>query len=91
MAQGSLVAERETPPRAILVLIAGGLIVLLLSGYFWLSAPPKATLSPAVTRLKMQGLSLYEAKKYEQAAGRLSRYVKSAPKDWRVRDILAET
>lgn len=90
MAQGSLVAERETPLRAILVLIAGGLIVLLTAGYFWLSAPPKATLSPAVARLKAQGLSLYQEKKYDQAAGRLSRYVKSAPKDWRTREVLAE-
>jgi len=90
MAQGMLVAERETPFRAIIICIAGGLIVLFASGYFWLSSPPKAALSPAVKRLRVQGLSLYEERKYGQAAARLSRYAKAVPSDWLVRDALAE-
>ncbi len=90
MAQGSLVAERETPLRSVLLLIAGIFIVLLVSGYLWLFTPPKKSISPAVARLKTQGLALYREKKYEQAVGRLSRYAKAAPKDWQVREALAQ-
>ncbi|MDP1808328.1 MAG: tetratricopeptide repeat protein [Actinomycetota bacterium] len=103
MARSSVVTESEAvvsrthkkkyrpwPSRAILVFLAGGLIVLLAVGYLGFFGSTETKTKAAAGRLKLQGQRLYRAKKYDQAADFLNRYLGLAPKDQRTRELLAQ-
>jgi len=103
MARGSAAAGSEAvvnetserrpklwPGGAILAFMAGGLIVLLAAGYFWFLIPAGTKTGAATRRLKLEGQALYRAKKYDSAAKFFSRYLRAAPKDRRIRELLAQ-
>ena len=75
--------------KPILVILAGGLIVILAAGYLAFFRSAKTSTLATAGRLKLQGQRLYQAKKYDRAADLLNRYVELSPKDWHTREQLA--
>ena len=82
--------SKRWPKVAILIFVVVSLIALITSGYSWLIKPAGKTKVSDVNHFKVQGQKFYEAKKYDRATNSLKHYIDAKPKDWRIRELLAD-
>ncbi|HEB12063.1 MAG TPA: hypothetical protein ENI11_00085, partial [Actinobacteria bacterium] len=83
--------EKARSRRVFLGFAAIGLVILVFSAYFlWFGLPTNA-LTQDAPQLRLKGQELYQAKKYLRASKYFERYTVLKPRDWRARELLADT
>lgn len=83
--------EKARPRRVFLVFVAISLVILVSAAYFlWFGSSINAPTQDA-SQLRLKAKNFYQAKKYAKASKIFERYIALKPRDWRVRELLADT